>query len=108
MSEYADLPKETDLVVEQVLFDDLAVLPACDRAEFQLERSSGCVVNLAVETLPWAYHLSFPFGDRAGPIAGTKHHAEGSVVEMILNGLEERLRLSMMRIPTMRRVRLTV
>ena len=85
LSEYADLPEKTYVVVEQILFDDLAVLPSRDRAEFQFEGFASCVVNLAIETRPRADHLSFPFGDGAGPIAGTDHHAVRIVVEMILN-----------------------
>ena len=64
-------------------------------------------MNLAIETLPRADHLSFPFGDRAGPIAGPEHHAVWIVLEVILNRLEERLRLFVVRVPANRRVRLT-
>jgi hypothetical protein len=52
------LPEEPDLVVEEVLFDDLAVFPSCDRAKFQLERFSRRLVNRAIKTLPRADHLA--------------------------------------------------
>ena len=39
-SEHADLPQEPHLVVEQILFDDLAILPARDRAELELQQVS--------------------------------------------------------------------
>jgi hypothetical protein len=44
----SDLTQEADLVVEQLLFDDLAVLPARNGTELQLERSSCRLVNLTV------------------------------------------------------------
>src|SRR5689334_4040918 len=80
-SEDADLAEEADLVVEQVFFHDLAVLPVCDRAKVQLERLSRRVVNFAVETLPRTDHLALPFRDRAGPVAGPEHHAVWIVFE---------------------------
>src|SRR5690349_18314059 len=51
-----DLPQEADLIVEELLLDDLAVLPARDRAELQLERPAGGRVHLAAQILPRPDH----------------------------------------------------
>ncbi len=74
-SEHADLPQEPHLVVEEILFDDLAICPTRDRAELELERLARRLVHLAVEPRSRAGHLPFPPGNRAGPVARAKHHA---------------------------------
>src|SRR5215469_9154639 len=95
-SEDTDLPQEADLIVKQVLLHDLAVLPARDGAELHLERPAGRLMHFAVQACPRADHLALPLCDRAGPVARAEHHAVRVVVEVILDRLEERLRLRLM------------
>src|SRR5579864_1354273 len=78
--QHSDLPQESHLVVEEIFLDDLTVLPARNRTELQFECLSRCLMDLAVEPLPWADHLALPLCDRAGPIARTTHHAVRIVV----------------------------
>jgi hypothetical protein len=84
-SQHADLTEESHLVVEEVLFDNLAVLPSRNRTEFELEGFPRRVVYRAIQALPRADHFSFPPGDRARPITGAEHHPVRIVVEVILD-----------------------
>ena len=85
----ADLTQEPDLIVEQIFFYNLAVLPSCNRAELELEGLSSRVVYCAVQALPRADHLSLPPCDGARPIARAEHHPVRVVVEVVFDGLEE-------------------
>src|ERR1700730_12503346 len=104
--QHADLPQKADLVVEQVFLDDLPVLPSRDCAELECERLSCRRMDLPVQPLPRADHLSRPFGDGAGPVSRGEHHLVRVVVEMVFYGLEERLGLGLMSVSAERRGRL--
>src|SRR5204863_1790230 len=104
--EHADLPQEADLVVEQLLLDDLAVPPPRHRAELEREALVRRRMHLAVETLPGTDHLPRPVRDGAGPVAGRDHDLVWIVGEMVLDRLEECLRLGLVCVATVRRVRL--
>src|SRR5690349_24595244 len=81
--ENTNLPEEADLIVEQLLLDDLAVLPACDSAELEGEPLVRRLVHLAVEPLPRPDHAARPVGDGAGPVPGSDHHLIGIVGELV-------------------------
>src|SRR5690242_2870616 len=84
-SEEADLPQKLDLIIEQILLHDLAVLPASHRAELEVEALVGRRMHLAVQTLPGANHLPPPSRDGARPIARGEHHLVGIVIETVLD-----------------------
>ena len=58
-----DLLQEPDLVVEQLFFHDLALLPAGDGAELQLEGLPRRRMYLAIQPLPWTNQFLLPLGN---------------------------------------------
>src|ERR1700687_1248114 len=104
--QHADLPQKADLVIEQVFLYDLPVLPSRDCAELECERLSCRWMDLPVQPLPRADHLSRPFGHRASPVSRSEHHLVRVVVQMVFYGLEKRLGLGLMSVSAECRVRL--
>ena len=100
------MPEEADLIVEQVLLHNLAVLPVRYGAEFQFGRLAGRLMHLAVQPFPRADHLALPPRDGACPVARAEHHAVGVVLEVILNRLEEYFGLRLVRVAAACRIRL--
>src|SRR5262249_47808974 len=106
VSEHADLPQKSDLIVEEPLLDDLSVLPAGNRAELNLEGFVRRRMHLAIKPLHGSDHPPSPSSHGAGPLTGSDHHLVRIIVEVILDGLEEGLRLGLMRLESTRRFRL--
>src|SRR5205814_3050088 len=95
----ADLLHEGHEVVEEVLLDDLAVVPAGDGAEVDLEGLTGWRNLLAVGTSHGASHRAREPGDRARPVARREERLVGTVVQVLVGeGLEERDRFGAVRV----------
>src|SRR5207237_9916660 len=103
-STHSSRVKEANLVAVQLLIDDLAVPPARYRAELEREALVRRRMHLAIETLPGTDHLPRPVRDGAGPVARRDHDLVRVVGEMVLDRLEECLRLGLVRVAAARRV----
>jgi hypothetical protein len=106
VSQHSDLTQKSNLIVEELLLDDLPVLPSSDRAELELERLVGGGMHLTIEPFDGPYHPTRPSGDGARPVTGSEHYFIRVIVEVVLDGLEESLRLGLVRLAATRRLRL--
>src|SRR6516162_9310485 len=89
VSQHSDLAQKSNLIVEELLLDDLPVLPSSDRAELELERLVGGWMHLTIEPFDGPYHPTRPSGDGARPVTGSKHHFIRVIVEVVLDGLKK-------------------
>src|SRR5687768_15377299 len=86
----ADLLHEGDQIVEEVLLDDLPVVPPGDRAEIDLERLASGRDLLPVGALHGPFHRAGEARDRTGPVAGREEGLVRPVYEVLIRkGLEE-------------------
>src|SRR5579859_1929172 len=80
----ANLPHEGYQIVEEVLLDDLSIVPPGDRAEVDFEFLAGWGNLCAIGPFHRARECAREVGDRAGPIAGGEEDAIGPVVEVLI------------------------
>src|SRR5207253_8848827 len=105
----SDLLHQSDLVVEEPLFSNLAsIVPGGDCAKLHVEAPSRRLNYFTVGCFHLSFHCSIEIGYRAGVIVLLDQNLVRSICQMVIGkGLEEFYSFQIMVIPSPRRFGLT-